>query len=716
VSTKTKQSSRRTTPPERETRQAKKARHEHKDFSPSVDHSEVSIPRSFGDDTVSDLNGAAPNPHDLGSPASNGVSPNGVGTPIEQHRERVSEDKTSASPNGAAWHVIWLSVEDIASNPFQPRRHIDAAELDELVSGIKAHGVQQPILVRTGRNRRGNEIRGLESTAPSTIEGSSNGQVADKVLQYELVAGERRLIASKMAKCKLIPAILRDDLSDADAAEIALYENVQRSDLTCIDEARGYKRLMIDFHLRIERIAKRVGKSVTTIKELLKLLQLPESVQTLLGEKKLTAAHGYALLALSPFEPICTRVAEKIVQDKLTAASLEKALLPNFVELKKQGLLVELDYKTKFNWGEVCAQCAFHAYVRSDFRSFCMKPAEWSRKQHAAIEQGEMAAAQAMEAARQQNSNLVEAESLQPGSYRTLWMIQPPAGCSPACPCYRATVDAKDPTIKKPICVDPARHDELVRAEKAAEENKRRLHYNMTWGAAKDKLAQELQNHDMRRLAALLAIPLLHSMYDEFGYEESWRDGIEEVAKELDIPIVDAFLDAEGESEAYAALYEAMAEDGTTEKVLLLCACLLLAVEARISVHQPRATPALDFVLERVDGAEINPELPIEDLDNDGADEEGSDLDSNSDMETNNVEPHEVAARTGEFDEAPVADASEMQPDLDTGTDADASEDVSVKVNDDGPVRAVEDVGQGDDVVEVNNVSIDQKLVTAEAL
>ena len=106
------------------------------------------------------------------------------------------------------------------------------------------------------------------------------------LVRYELIAGERRLRACKEAGRKTIPAIVRDDLSDAECAELALLENVQRSNLSVIEEARGYKRLMVQFRMKEERIAKKVGKSVGTIQETIKLLQLPETVQGLIADQE----------------------------------------------------------------------------------------------------------------------------------------------------------------------------------------------------------------------------------------------------------------------------------------------------------------------------------------------------------------------------------------------------------------------------------------------
>jgi ParB-like chromosome segregation protein Spo0J len=531
------------------------------------------------------------------------------------HNERNSM-RTPQALQKNPWQIVVVSVEQIGPSPYQPRVAFDAADMEELVASVKERGVQQPLIVRTakpavtdvqpasnGKSAAVNVKSRLDGKPVTNDTSSSNGKPAPLSYRYELVAGERRLRACKQAKRKTIPAIVRDDLTDAQAAELALLENVQRSNLTCIEEARGYKRLMLDFRLKEERLSKKVGKSVSAIRELMKLLQLPESVQTLLWQKKLTAAHGYELLSLAPFERICLLVAERIVHDKLTATSLAQNILPNAKALLKQSLIVELDYKTKFHWQEECATCPFKAYVRAGYSSFCLKPEEWLKKQGAALERieqerhnAEQDATTLMEQARKDNSGVVDVAYLTPGSYKDLSFGDPPAGCSPQCPCYRETHDPHDPTKKRPVCLDPNRYKGLVQAEREAEEHARRVRFNALWESAKEKLLADVQNADLRRLAVLIAIPVLRSMYDENGYIESWRQGVEQIAEELDVSVLEDFLNADTESEAYVALETAMRNGCPPEKVLLLCACLMLADEARTAIRFIRETPGLDFV------------------------------------------------------------------------------------------------------------------------
>jgi ParB/RepB/Spo0J family partition protein len=522
----------------------------------------------------------------------------------------------SPSPQQNPWQIIFVAVEQIGPSPYQPRVSFDAADMEELAASVKERGVQQPVIVRTAKapdakassngkpTLNGKATANAESANAKSADGA-NGQPSTPISQfrYELVAGERRLRACKQAKRKYIPAIVRDDLSDVQAAELALLENVQRSNLTCIEEARGYKRLMLEFRLKEERLSKKVGKSVSTIRELMKLLQLPEAVQTLLWQKKLTAAHGYALLPLAPFERICLSVAERIVHDKLTATSLAQNILPNAKALLKQSLIVELDYKTRFHWQEECAKCPFKAYVRAGYSSFCLKPEEWLKKQSAALEREErekqsreLEASTVMEQARRNNSGVVEVEHLMPGSYKDLSFGELPTGCSPQCPCYRETIDPHDPTRKRPVCLDPDRYKGLVQAQREAEEQKRRNHFNALWESAKTKLTGDVVTGDLRRITVLIALPILRSMYDENGYVESWRQGVEEIAKELEVSVLEDFLNAEDESEACAALDQAMQKGCAPQKVLLLCALLLLAQEARTAIRFIRETPGLDFV------------------------------------------------------------------------------------------------------------------------
>ncbi len=170
-------------------------------------------------------------------------------------------------PPGAASGVTEIEIDEIAANPYQPRTRMSEASLDDLRQSISQQGVLQPVIVRRKAGR------------------------------YELVAGERRLRAAKLAGLDKIPAVVRQ-VSDSEALEIALVENLQREDLNPIDEARGYKELIQRFDLTQEQLAHKIGKDRSTIANTLRLLQLPELVREGLEKGEISVGHARALLGL----------------------------------------------------------------------------------------------------------------------------------------------------------------------------------------------------------------------------------------------------------------------------------------------------------------------------------------------------------------------------------------------------------------------------------
>ncbi|MGE5543225.1 MAG: ParB/RepB/Spo0J family partition protein [Bacillota bacterium] len=183
-----------------------------------------------------------------------------------------------------------IPIADIMPNALQPRRRFDDEKMQELVQSVKEHGVVQPVLVR----RRGDK--------------------------YELIAGERRWRAAQAAGLRGIPAMVRD-LSDADAMEVALIENLQREDLNPMEEAEAFERLGREYNLTQEEIATRVGKSRPHIANTLRLLQLHKSVQDMVRSGALAMGHARALLALRGVEQVS--VAEAAVGKGLSARGVE---------------------------------------------------------------------------------------------------------------------------------------------------------------------------------------------------------------------------------------------------------------------------------------------------------------------------------------------------------------------------------------------------------
>lgn len=199
-----------------------------------------------------------------------------VEAPAARERERV----THAVP-----------VEQLAPGQFQPRRHFDDEEMNSLVESVRAKGVLQPILVRRDP---------LHADA------------------YEIIAGERRWRAAQRAQLHEVPVIVRE-LSDQEALEIALVENLQRENLSPIEEANAYQRLMDEFHHTQEVLAKAVGKSRSSVANTLRLLTLPPSVQALIDSGALSAGHARALVGI----PEAERLANEIVSKGLSARQAE---------------------------------------------------------------------------------------------------------------------------------------------------------------------------------------------------------------------------------------------------------------------------------------------------------------------------------------------------------------------------------------------------------
>lgn len=196
-------------------------------------------------------------------------------------RESVSETE----------RVKDLDIEHIDPNPRQPREHFDGEHLGELAESIRQNGVLQPIVVRR-------------------VEG-----------RYELILGERRLRAAKLAGRATIPAIVRE-VDDADSLRHALMENLQREDLNPMEEARGYQALKDGFGLPVADIAAMIGKNRSTVANSMRLLNLPDVVKTLIVEGKLTAGHARALLAIEG-EAAQIEWARRVVSENLTVREIE---------------------------------------------------------------------------------------------------------------------------------------------------------------------------------------------------------------------------------------------------------------------------------------------------------------------------------------------------------------------------------------------------------
>ena len=184
-----------------------------------------------------------------------------------------------------------VAIKDLIRNQFQPRKYFNKESLEELTASIKAQGLIQPIIVRPDK----------------TAEG-----------KYEIIAGERRWLASQNAGLHEVPVVILN-VDDAKSLEFAIVENVQRQDLNPIEEAKSYQKLIDDFNYNQEKLSKFIGKSRSYIANSLRLLSLPEDVLLLVNEGKLSAGHARTLIGLNnSFD-----IAKKIIQKKLSVRQSE---------------------------------------------------------------------------------------------------------------------------------------------------------------------------------------------------------------------------------------------------------------------------------------------------------------------------------------------------------------------------------------------------------
>lgn len=223
------------------------------------------------------------------SPIRRGLG-RGLDALLGADREAAPEETREAATAGRA--PLALPIEKIRPGRFQPRKRFDPDEVASLAQSIREKGVIQPVLVRPVPGEPG---------------------------MYELVAGERRWRAAQQAQLHEIPALVRE-LADRDTLEVALVENLQRQDLTAIEEARGYQRMIDDFRRTQEDVAEIVGKSRPHVANTLRLLTLPAPLQEMLDDGRLTAGHARPMVGLEGAE----RLAARVVSGALSVRETER--------------------------------------------------------------------------------------------------------------------------------------------------------------------------------------------------------------------------------------------------------------------------------------------------------------------------------------------------------------------------------------------------------
>lgn len=242
--------------------------------------------------------------------------------------------------------IVSLKISEVAPSKFQPREDFNPQRLNELVSSIKEKGVIQPILVRPGKEKGG----------------------------YEIIAGERRLRAARALGLEEIPAIIKT-VDDTELLEISLIENIQRENLNPIEQAHAYEKLMKEFNLSQEEIARAVGKDRTTIANTLRLLNLPEFIQKCICEGKINFGHAKALLSLSNAARQI-ELCKKIIKESLSVRHTESlvARVPGIKKKKKVSedphiVALEEDLRRRFGTKVTIAAAKKRGVIKIEFYS-----------------------------------------------------------------------------------------------------------------------------------------------------------------------------------------------------------------------------------------------------------------------------------------------------------------------------------------------------------
>lgn len=367
-----------------------------------------------------------------------------------------------------------LPIDQIAASTINPRTTFDEAELAELAASIAAHGLIEPLVVRP-----------ITAAAHRRDPGDGPSQ------RWEIVAGERRLRAARAAGLATVLCVLREDLDDRAALELALIENVQRVDLDPIEEAEGYRRLRDLAGLRQSQIAAVAGRSQPAVANRLRLLGLPEAVQHEIRAGALTAAHGVALARWNDYPAVVTALADLAVTEGLTSKAVEDAdLLGRYgAAIERSGAVTMLrEYGREATIYGGCADaCPFAAYRPARWGGgLCLRPEHAAELRAADVAQRDAArAALAVPVAAAGDAATLPLPRMRDLPHDACErLVTPPVDCTPACPCRGQALGYDDLTVV-PVCTDPARLRRLragqSRADTAARRaavkaDRRRLH------------------------------------------------------------------------------------------------------------------------------------------------------------------------------------------------------------------------------------------------
>ncbi|WP_323775520.1 ParB/RepB/Spo0J family partition protein [Leisingera sp.] len=254
------------------------------------------------------------------------TKPRGLGRGLSALMADVNPAPVSTQAEAPRNAEVLVPIENVIANPNQPRRQFLQEDLDDLTASIKEKGVLQPLIVRP---RPGG--------------------------MYEIVAGERRWRASQAAQLHEVPVLIRD-YSDVEMMEVAIIENIQRADLNALEEAQSYKQLMEKFGHTQERMAEALGKSRSHIANLVRLLHLPEDVQILVQERKLSAGHARALITSDNASDLAAKIVKGGLSVRATEALVKKDAAGALTSVtKKPKRIPEKDADTRALEGDLSA-------------------------------------------------------------------------------------------------------------------------------------------------------------------------------------------------------------------------------------------------------------------------------------------------------------------------------------------------------------------------
>lgn len=354
-----------------------------------------------------------------------------------------NEDTPAATP------PVGISVDMplawLMPSSFNPRRTFDEESLQQLAESIRQHGLLEPIVVR--------EVQAPADWSVRVVDAAGN-----TCPTYEVIAGERRYRACRMAKLETVPVRVLADVNDKLALQLALIENLQRQDLDPLEEARGYAALRDLAGMTQVQIAAAVKRSQPAVAKALGLLKLPEAVQQLIRDGKLTASHGELLTRLpAAFPAIVSAAAASAAERAFTTRQLEQQPLGYEYDLVQHGVLHRLA-GASFDVS-VCDACPFGAKLGTDrWSSYCLKPEHFAELEAAHKKEEQRAKNRAIQEAKRNGATVPELRNLPYDSYQKLDR-DVPAGCTETCECRGKAIGYDGELVA--ICTKPGHYRAL---------------------------------------------------------------------------------------------------------------------------------------------------------------------------------------------------------------------------------------------------------------